>query len=69
MLKINTERKNYIDVMRGLGMILVIWAHIFQNSAIPINKYIYAFHMPLFFLLLASVHALRIHGKIMSIRE
>ena len=41
------NRKDYIDVAKALGIIMVVWGHsegIFSN-------YFYAFHMPLFFFL------------------
>ena len=41
------ERDNTLDVMKGLGIILVIIGHISQNIAL--NQVIYTFHMPLFF--------------------
>ncbi|MBS6411217.1 MAG: acyltransferase family protein, partial [Tannerella sp.] len=36
-----------IDIAKGIAILLVVLGHL-QN---PINKYIYAFHMPLFFFL------------------
>lgn len=43
-----TEKKRdpNLDIMKGIGILLVIFAHIFHNSGI-----IYQFHMPLFFIL------------------
>lgn len=40
-------RDNYIDILKGLGIILVIWGH---SSSFLFDE-IYAFHMPLFFFL------------------
>jgi len=40
------ERKIWIDVMKGMGIISVVAGHIFQGKIIEI---IYLFHMPLFF--------------------
>ena len=42
-----TSRLNYLDYAKGLGILLVIWAHI--NSSGPIPTFLYFFHMPLFF--------------------
>lgn len=41
------NRLSWIDVLKGLGMILVMFAH----ASLPdeIRKYIYTFHLPLFF--------------------
>ena len=43
----NTERILWVDICRGVGIILVILGH----CSTPFNKYIYGFHMPLFFVL------------------
>ena len=42
------KRIEYIDIMKAIGMILVIIGHI-NNFNQDIKPYIYAFHMPLFF--------------------
>lgn len=39
------ERDFFIDVLKGWGIILVIWGH---SSQFLFNE-IYSFHMPLFF--------------------
>lgn len=41
------KRITWIDVLKGLGMILVMFAHASLPS--EIRKYIYTFHLPLFF--------------------
>ena len=48
-LNISTGRKYWIDVLRALGIILVVLGHVSQEPNTVI--FIYAFHMPLFFLL------------------
>ena len=45
----NTNRLNVIDVAKGIGMILVIFAHV--NYTPELLVLIYSFHMPLFFLI------------------
>lgn len=40
------NRNNSIDIAKGIGIFLVIWAH----TICPISAQIYVFHMPLFFL-------------------
>lgn len=40
-------RLDYIDASKGIGMLLVIWAH----TSNIFSSFIYAFHMPLFFFL------------------
>lgn len=45
---IQTQRKNYVDYIKAIGIVLVILGHInFANGFI--KSWIYAFHMPLFF--------------------
>lgn len=45
----STNRLNVIDVAKGIGMILVIFAHV--NYTPELLVLIYSFHMPLFFLI------------------
>lgn len=45
-----TEKKHrigYIDLAKGIGIVLVVWAH----AKGPLQSYIYQFHMPFFFIL------------------
>ena len=61
------SRAEWIDVCRGIGIWLVILGHC--NP--PFNKYIYSFHMPLFFILsgyLFKKRNLSIHANKMVIR-
>ena len=44
-----SERVVYIDVVKGFAILLVVLGHILQNC--ELDRYIYSFHMPLFFLL------------------
>ncbi len=43
----DNNRLDYIDVVKGIGMLLVVFAHILVSGSV--NWFIYAFHMPLFF--------------------
>ena len=43
------ERIKWIDVAKGIGIILVIIGHVSINA--NINNFIYSFHMPLFFII------------------
>ncbi|TNF05096.1 MAG: glycosyl transferase [Sphingomonadales bacterium] len=43
------ERLNWVDAARGIGIVLVVIAHVWTRG--PVRDAIYAFHMPLFFLL------------------
>lgn len=43
------KRLNWLDVGKGLGMILVMLGH--TNIPSPLKAFIYTFHMPLFFFL------------------
>lgn len=44
-----TARLEWVDTAKGIGIILVVIAHIWTRG--PVRDLIYAFHMPLFFLL------------------
>ena len=41
------ERVHWIDIAKGLGIIAVVIGHIYNNQVI--FKWLYSFHMPLFF--------------------
>ncbi|WP_026523815.1 acyltransferase family protein [Butyrivibrio sp. MB2005] len=46
----STKRYVYIDVCKGIGIILVIAGHLFTYGGLPM-KMIFSFHMPFFFLI------------------
>ena len=47
--KISTDRIEYIDIIRGIGILLMIMGHIgFEKS---FDIYIHAFHMPVFYVI------------------
>ena len=50
MQKEEKKRIEWIDTLRGFAMFLVIWGHCQKNGTF-IRKWIYSFHMPLFFLI------------------
>lgn len=44
--------KYWVDSAKGIGVILVVVGHLLYNSDLPLlNKLIYSFHVPLFFIL------------------
>lgn len=43
------KRYDYFDIAKGIGILLVVWAHILTTGTS--HRVIYAFHMPLFFLI------------------
>ena len=45
------KRISYIDVFRGLLMLLVVLGHSIGNTGDPVNRVILSFHMPAFFIL------------------
>lgn len=55
-------RVAWIDVMRGIGIFLVVFAHIYQNKANGINNIIFTFHMPLFFFISGYVYQKKEEG-------
>ncbi len=44
------KRIDFIDVAKGIGIILVVLGHL-NSAEQPVRNFIYSFHMPLFFLL------------------
>ena len=49
--KKDNKRIDWIDTLRGIAMFFVVWGHSFPSNNWRIRKYIYSFHMPLFFLI------------------
>lgn len=49
MKEIKVDRIEYVDVAKGIGAFLVILGHVTENGLF--QAIIYAFHMPLFFVL------------------
>ena len=51
------KRKDALDLLKGLAIILVIWGHVIQHCLSsnqvdePVYRFIYTFHMPLFMVL------------------
>jgi len=43
------KRIEWIDTLRGIAMFFTIWGHAYPDATGLIRKYIYSFHMPLFF--------------------
>ena len=41
------NRLSYIDILKGFGIILVVFGHIYHNDIVV--SWVYSFHMPLFF--------------------
>lgn len=48
------ERLSWLDVLKGIGIILVVMGHIYSNSII--FNWLYSFHMPLFFFAAGCVY-------------
>lgn len=63
----NIEKKKsrnvHIDMMKGIGIMLVVFAHTYSDSGA-----IYLFHMPLFFMLSGAVLVYAKHGYSLSRR-
>lgn len=43
------NRETWVDCVRGIGVFFVVLGHLYQNE--PIGRFIYGWHMPLFFIL------------------
>lgn len=48
MENLTKRRLNYLDYAKGIGILLVVLGHIYNNS---VKLWIYSFHMPLFFII------------------
>ena len=43
------ERKNWIDWMKAVGMLMIVWGHCFPDGGV--SEFLYAFNVPLFFII------------------
>lgn len=43
------ERKNWIDRMKAIGMLVIVWGHCFPDGGV--SEFLYAFNVPLFFII------------------
>ncbi len=59
------ERINWVDVARGIGVLLVIYGH--GLAVTPLRFIIYSFHMPLFFFLSGLVFHKRKNEKYLTV--
>ncbi|RDU22552.1 acyltransferase family protein [Anaerosacchariphilus polymeriproducens] len=60
MIKI--KRLDFLDVAKGIGILVVVYAHVMQQYIPPhniLNVFIYSFHMPLFFVLSGIVSQIK----------
>lgn len=64
MINIKKERINWIDVLKGFGIVLVVYGHNFPF----LEEYIYNFHMPLFFFMSGLFHPKQLTFKIVKKR-
>ena len=52
MVKDDSGRYDSIDLIKGIGIFLVVWGHAME----PRSVYLYSFHMPLFFFVSGYLH-------------
>lgn len=57
------QRLEYIDIVKGIGILLVVLGHVTTNK--EVYHFIYAFHMPLFFI----ISGMFLHDKPQFIRK
>lgn len=50
------KRLEYIDIARGIGIVLVVLGHCLSQLDGGLRTFIYSFHMPLFFALAGMTH-------------
>ena len=59
----NMQREKYIDVAKGIGILLVVYGHVINSGKLEsldaISQVIYSFHMPLFFFVTGYLSGLR----------
>ena len=53
-MPVNKSRIPWVDIVKGIGIFLVVLGHVYRNNAVLI--WLYSFHMPLFFMLSGWLH-------------
>ena len=64
MIHPKKERINWIDLLKGFGILLVIYGH----NLPYLENYIYSFHMPLFFFISGLMHPNKINFEVIKKR-
>lgn len=64
--KKDANRKEWIDIAKGIGIIFVVLGHCFVKET-PVHNWIFSFHMPLFFLLSGYCFRPEKYGSIKSV--
>ena len=54
---VKNERINYLDIAKGIAILLVILGHIYSEN--PVKVWLYSFHLPLFFFISGCLLSLR----------
>lgn len=52
------RRLEYLDILRGFGIIFIVAGHVIDNNSIPV-KWLYSFHVPMFFFAAGAVYSKR----------
>lgn len=66
---ISQKRIEWLDIAKGIGIILVVLAHFYQwvGIGVGVGKFIYSFHMP-FFIALSGISVAISANKLGSVR-
>lgn len=51
MLMANSKRIVSLDIAKGIGILIVVLGHVLRTSDVFLLRFIFSFHMPLFFIL------------------
>lgn len=65
----NNQRINYLDVAKGIAIILVVLGHIISVHSNPLQVWIYSFHMPAFFIISGMIFKKKAELKELSMRQ
>ena len=66
LVLINNDRLFYLDVVRGIGILLIVLGHISAGENV-IVRYAYSFHVALFFII--TGYLLKFKNKNISIKD
>lgn len=47
----SSKRIESLDIAKGIGILIVVLGHVLRTDDVFLKKFIFSFHMPLFFML------------------
>ncbi|MGV8905506.1 MAG: acyltransferase family protein [Acetobacterium sp.] len=63
------QRIKYLDVAKGIAIILVVFGHVISVHSDPLQVWIYSFHIPAFFIISGMIYSKKLELNKLSMRQ